>query len=62
MYSFIIDNISVLIAIAFVFFNLFAYLARRYRQNRDKEKYGHHPPAVRGGRLNYEDYKKRRHS
>ncbi|WP_446830152.1 hypothetical protein [Candidatus Foliamicus sp.] len=60
MFSLILENIGTLIAVAFVLFNLFAYFVRRFRQNREKERYGHYPPAVRGGRLNYEDYEKRR--
>ncbi|MCY4164959.1 MAG: hypothetical protein OXF03_02240 [Gammaproteobacteria bacterium] len=54
------ENVGALLAVAFVLFNLAAWLARRYRQNREQERYGHYPPAVRGGRLSYEEYKKQR--
>lgn len=60
MYQFIVENIGALAAVVFVLFNLSAYLARRVRRNRERERYGHYPPAVRGGRLNYEEYRKRR--
>ncbi len=58
--EFIFSNSGALIAIAFVLFNLIAWMMRRYRQKREQERYGHYAPAVRYGRLNYEDYKKRR--
>ena len=60
MYRFIVENIGALAAIAFVLFNLCAYLVRRFRRTRERERYGHYPPAVRGGRLSYEEYQKRR--
>jgi len=56
----LMENVGALLAVAFVLFNLAAWLARRYRQNREQERYGHYPPAVRGGRLSYEEYKKQR--
>lgn len=56
----IMQNMGALLALAFVLFNVAAWLARRYRKNREQERYGHYPPAVRGGRLNYEEYQKRR--
>lgn len=62
LFNFVMDNVTALFAVAFVLFNLVAWLTRRYRQKREQERYGHYPPAVRSGRLNYEEYRKRRES
>ena len=60
LFSFLFDNVGALLALAFVLFNLAAWVMKRVRQKREQERYGHYPPAVRSGRLNYEDYRKRR--
>lgn len=60
LFDIVMENLTTLFAVAFVLVNLVAWLTRRYRQKREQERYGHHPPAVRSGRLNYEDYRKRR--
>lgn len=60
LFDFVMENSTTLFAVAFVLVNLVAWLSRRYRQKREQERYGHYPPAVRSGRLNYEDYSKRR--
>ncbi len=63
MYSFLLDNIGLLVALVIAgLFNLFTWLAKRHLKEREQERYGHYPPAVRSGRLNYEEYKKRRES
>jgi len=54
------ENLGALFAVAFVLFNLVAWMSRRYRKRREQERYGHYPAAVRSGRLNYEEYQKRR--
>ena len=59
-YSFIMENLGAAVALVFVFLNLVAWVIRRLGQKREQERYGHYPPAVRSGRLNYEEYKKRR--
>ena len=59
-YMFIMDNLGAVAAIALVLFNIVAWVVRRVRQKREQERYGHYPPAVRSGRLSYEEYKKRR--
>ena len=60
LFSFFFDNVGALFALAFVLFNLAAWVMRRVRQKREQERYGHYPPAVRSGRLNYDEYRKRR--
>lgn len=60
LFDFVMENSTTLFAVAFVLVNLVAWLTRRYRQKREQERYGHYPPAVRSGRLNYEEYRKRR--
>ena len=59
-YMFIMENIGAVVAIVLVLFNLAVWLARRVGQKREQERYGRYPPAVRSGRLNYDEYKKRR--
>lgn len=60
LFNFVLDNVGVLLALAFVLVNLVPWLSNRYRSRRERERYGHYPPAVRSGRLNYEEYKERR--
>ncbi len=57
---FVVENAGTAAVVAFVLFNVAAWLARRYQKKREQEQYGHYPPAVQGGRLSYEEYQKRR--
>lgn len=59
-YRFIMDNLGTIMAIVFLLVNFLIWMSKRVQLKRSQERYGHYPPAVRSGRLDYEDYKRRR--